>query len=144
MGGNPARFCDKEACPSGSACLNGVAAPLMTWHSPAACKSESADAPYIVEIDESTAYPNFGKLFKVNAHTSMDTSAYKIEFSVVGWPGPAPAGCGASRANTGVTPKPGGNWLTVQTDSGAKPSGYTGAMGTSKALNAEDCTTMQR
>ena len=81
VGGNPARFCDKEACPSGSACLNGVAAPLMTWHSPAACKSESADAPYIVEIDESTAYPNFGKLFKVNAHTSMDTSAYKVNLA---------------------------------------------------------------
>ena len=53
VGTNPARFCGKENCPTGSACANGVAAALLSWNTPAACKAGTPDAPYLPPpIDE--------------------------------------------------------------------------------------------
>ena len=141
VGSNPARFCDKETCPTGSVCVDGVAFPLLEWGTPRACKSESSDSPYIVQIEESTLYSEFGEPFTVDVQDSLDNSDYRVDFSIERWPGSAPSGCGASRSDKGLASEPSDNWLFVQTSAGAKPSECSGKLGTSKPLDAEACTT---
>ena len=63
VGTNFARFCGQQACPYGSACKFGEARPNMKFNAPAACKSSSADAPYIVQINEDQTFSSFGAQF---------------------------------------------------------------------------------
>ena len=71
VGTNLARFCGQQACPYGFACKDGEARPNMQFNAPAACKSNSPDAPYIVQIDEDQTLSSFGAQFKVDVSAEL-------------------------------------------------------------------------
>ena len=71
VGSNLARFCGQQACPYGSACKFGEARPNMKFSAPAACKSNSPDAPYIVQINEDQTSSSFGTPFKLDVAEEM-------------------------------------------------------------------------
>ena len=145
---NPARFCGQQACPTGFACADGVAANNLQWSSPLACKANSADSPYVVMIDEDSA-ASFGGQFKVTPHDTMDNQNYGVLFSITRWPGNAPTDCSGGRSKVGLGTEPSNNWLSVLSNSscsgavmqsGCKPSLVAKRLNTNAKLDAEACT----
>ena len=131
VGANPALFCGAQACPSGSACANGEAEPNLVWNGPAACRANSVDAPYVASVNEGQTR-SFGTSFSASMHHSLDASKHTVSYFVSRWPAAAPAGCRPTRDKTGVSPKPPGNWLTLDTS--------TQKLTTTSALDAEACS----
>ena len=153
VGTNPSRFCGQQACPQGFACANGVAANNLQWASPLACKANSADNPYVVQIDEDSV-ANFGDQFKITPHDTMDNTNYGVTYSITRWPGSAPTDCALSRSKVGLSAAPSNNWLSIlpatgsgansctgaQFQNGCKPSLVSKQLNTDTGLDAEACT----
>ena len=142
VGTNPSRFCGQQACPNGFACENGVATNNLQWNAPMACKANSADSPFVVQVNEDTQ-ASFGAEFSITPHSTMDTAAYSVVYAITRWPGNAPTDCSVGRAKVGLSTAPSNNWLSIPSTSSpgeTKPSEYTSRLNTNTGLDAESCT----